>query len=1154
MFGAPCSDWHFDSLLRVYRLNDISGQKKYALLYEILERVTKQAVKREALSFSNLFSRLAFLETKYTIKTSAHDFRSFYQAIHTFSEQDIEKYFGAHWVDMNLFVSELFNVPVPDVNRENFPSILYRRKALSSFFTNYIEELQVVFIKREGDILLCREGMSSTGELIKVVVGVESYNDAFTSVAELWSGASLSLINVNVDGEMMLYPRLIVLEPDYLFDISAIAASFQEFSKSPLLFVINKFTAVPNSKYILLGNFANQVVDDCIANIERLTELRFEEVFKKHFEQFPFEHLYCEDIETRSGFLEYQEDCRSHFVRIKNVVAKDFFTYGILSKDRIILEPSFISPIYGVQGRLDLLYLPESNKQAITVVELKSGGTVYPDDGIGVKESHSAQLFLYYLMLTQSYSVSLKSLHIENKIRGFIFYSKVAKGNLRSDHISIGKVQEILELRNQIMLLERKFQLGSLNDISAVFRKITLENIVGDRVLNHNFARLLQNQYSVFLKPISEAAPLLQAYFYSFVNFIAREQQLSKYGDTTNGSGNSQAALWRKSVENKLEDFSLLYDLEVVENNINTEAKRILFKRSESNSTASFRVGEACILYPLVDDKENIKVNQVFKCTIKEVTSDIVEVVFRYQQSNLLFFTQHSRWAIERDVMDSSFTGMYRGLYSFMKGEKWKQDLILLQEKPRKNKEYGFFKPNLSGEQNRILNNALSAKDYFILNGPPGTGKTSHIVKELIAELYNNSTVNILVLSYTNRAVDEMCQAMLLAVGSNGNSQPFIRIGHKISSDEAFHPYLLDNCIKVIKHKNKELGKTFGRIDLNTLINNQRIFTGTVSTLSSKLDLLRAKKFDVVIIDEASQILEPQILGILMLCKKFIMIGDHKQLPAIVLQSQESSQTNNNLLESIGLLNRRNSLFERLFLFCKKNKIAHAFDTLTYQGRMHSELAVFPNQYFYEGKLQEAFYLDNLSIEAKEYLIRQVQPLALEIKDATDELSCLLAKQRLLFFDKRATLEESFTKTSKAEAKFIVKIILALKELYLFNQKSLILADTIGIIAPFKNQIALLRTYLERYFGVEAKEIIIDTVERFQGGQRDIIIYSMTVNNIHHLNSLVNLNDDKTVDRKLNVALTRAKEQLIIIGNKTVLSNSPLYAALIDHIEEAKVY
>mgnify|MGYP005851019173 CR=1 FL=1 len=322
--------------------------------------------------------------------------------------------------------------------------------------------------------------------------------------------------------------------------------------------------------------------------------------------------------------------------------------------------------------------------------------------------------------------------------------------------------------------------------------------------------------------------------------------------------------------------------------------------------------------------------------------------------------------------------------------------------------------------------------------------------------------------------------------------------------------------------------------------------------MASKMDIFKLKKFDTIIVDEASQILEPQIIGILPNCERFILIGDHKQLPAIVLQSANSSETNSKSLQSIGLYNRKNSLFERLYTFCERDKIDYAFDILSYQGRMHKEIALFPSHSFYNSKLKQLYDIPTLNIVKDTHK----QNIPLNFTPQTKyTLEDLLSKKRLIFFtSQKEENDTSFGKKNDSEARLVIKIVEEIKNLYTNNKLAFDNSRTIGIIAPFRNQIALIKQKLEEANIPNYEEITVDTVERYQGSQRDIIILSFAINNPYQLNGIINTNDDGTVDRKLNVALTRAKEQLILIGNDSILSNNLIYYKLIEFVKSKGGY
>lgn len=437
--------------------------------------------------------------------------------------------------------------------------------------------------------------------------------------------------------------------------------------------------------------------------------------------------------------------------------------------------------------------------------------------------------------------------------------------------------------------------------------------------------------------------------------------------------------------------------------------------------------------------------------------------------------------------------------------------------------------PYLGEDQKRILNKALDAPDYFLLVGPPGTGKTKFMLAQMVEYLHRNSQENILLLAYTNRAVDEICEA-IEEVGIDD----FLRMGSRYSCDPSFEHRMFSVQTEALA----------SRKDLRATIDKHRVFVSTVSSMLNRPLLLKLKQFNTVIIDEASQILEPMLLGLLPHFQRFVLIGDHKQLPAVVLQDKEQSAVKDELLQSIGLRNRRNSLFERLFEQAQKEGWTHCYDQLQHQGRMHAEVARFPSQFFYDNKLLEL-------PEDNPIGDWQQQPLPFRPMPQASALEQLLAQHRLLFIPGQSDYQGN-SKTNEEEAIRVGELVHAFRNLY-EQQGGGFAPEDLGIITPFRAQIAQIRHVLAQY-NMGYEQCSIDTVERYQGGARKIILLSLAINMSHQLPAIVSLSDDEQVDRKLNVALTRARQQLVVLGNPKLLANDPRYAALMSWIKERGGY
>jgi len=1125
--------FYLEETIFVYSSSKLTVKEKYTQFLIILGSVAVEVTKGEKIQFSNLFSRVSFICTKLKISRKIHSFRVAANRITHEHVEPSELADQTYFKYLVQFICDVYKIAVPENLSAQFPLQEFKEEEGGFKVSSKIKQLRVEILEIYNDYLICDFDGNENGLFIKVAIQDKGFNDVFDSVSDFWVGAQVNLLNIEIDNEEVYHPRFLILEPDYLLDVSAIAECFQDYGNSEFQYLKSKFEEVPNNKYIRLGNFANLVVDELFANKNR-GAITFKHTFEKDFKAYPFEYTVCKDLNGRDDFVKYWRDCELHFERIKRVVDRELVSCGI-DIEKAVLEPSFLSGIFGIQGRLDILELKDNGNSKI--IELKSGGVPFPDDGKSIKPNHRSQLYLYYQLVGVLNNLDFSE--ISESTEGYILYSKVDRNNLRFDKPNLSRVQEIFNYRNKIIANEFSISKGTLSEVKEIIESVSSDNLIKKVKLNAKFRSILELQFNKFQVPIKKLSALEQAYFYSYISFVSREQSIAKLGNGSNFSNNGFASLWLNSFDEKNQRYEVLYDLKIIENKVNEEEKEIIFSRTNlKNSFVNFREGDRCVLYPRVSDLDTATSNQVFKCAIKSITQSFVTVSFRYKQSNTAFFEKYNFWALERDALDSGFTSMYRGLYSFINCSKNRKDLLLNQRKPVRPKLVPYFNGSLSEEQNRVVQKALSAKDYFLLNGPPGTGKTSIVIKELLKELHKDRSVNVLLLAYTNRAVDELCDAVNVSRDNNKIGRNFIRIGNPLSCSITYKSNLLADIIENETIKMEKDGARFSRESLAEIISDQKVFVSTIASISSKTDVFKLKKFDVVIIDEASQILEPQILSVLSHVDKFILIGDHKQLPAIVLQDYKLSKIDLEPLKEIGLNNMNNSLFERLYTSCEKSNVDYAFDMLSYQGRMHQEIACFPNENFYNSSLKQAYNIPNLKKENKHYLSRQVNKLDFALKSKSI-IGKKLASSRLLFFncDKKKGVN---IKSNESEADLVVKI---LKE-----YQQLLSSKSIGVITPFRNQIALIKQKMEDEGIPNFEAITVDTVERYQGSQRDIIIMSFAVNSPLQLESVVNMNNDGTVDRKLNVALTRAKEQIVFIGNEEVLSINPIYSKLIAFI------
>jgi DNA replication ATP-dependent helicase Dna2 len=258
--------------------------------------------------------------------------------------------------------------------------------------------------------------------------------------------------------------------------------------------------------------------------------------------------------------------------------------------------------------------------------------------------------------------------------------------------------------------------------------------------------------------------------------------------------------------------------------------------------------------------------------------------------------------------------------------------------------------------------------------------------------------------------------------------------------------------------------------------------------------------------------------------KKTILIGDHMQLPAVsVQQDGVSPLRHSELKNSAGLTDLRMSYFERMYRWYQHHGWTNSIGTLYEQGRMHEDIMQFPNEYVYKNHLR-------IADERK-----QTQKLSLMIPHQHT-----LLDHRLVFVPASIGAAERYARYNMDE----VQIALDLVALWLPWIKEYQPGWTIGIITPFRAQIAAIH-HQASVRQINLADVSVDTVERYQGGARDIILMTCAVNHSSMIERICSVNTEG-IDRKLNVAVTRARQQFILIGAETVLQKMEGYRRLID--------
>ncbi|XP_030549255.2 DNA replication ATP-dependent helicase/nuclease JHS1 isoform X3 [Rhodamnia argentea] len=458
-------------------------------------------------------------------------------------------------------------------------------------------------------------------------------------------------------------------------------------------------------------------------------------------------------------------------------------------------------------------------------------------------------------------------------------------------------------------------------------------------------------------------------------------------------------------------------------------------------------------------------------------------------------------WRIDKDEIITSFAVMRFNLVQLFRQDARSshlRKLIVDLEPPRFDGgcifsqdpaiSYVWSEEKLNDDQRRAIVKILTAKDYTLILGMPGTGKTSTMVHAVKALLMRGAS--ILLTSYTNSAVDNL----LIKLKDQGID--FVRIGRP----EVVHEEVREHCFSE---------KGMQSVD-GIKLRLDQVKVVAVTCLGITSPLLASKRFDVCIMDEAGQTTLPVSLGPLMFASAFVLVGDHYQLPPLV-QSIEA---------------RENGL--GISLFCRLSEVhPQAISTLQSQYRMCQGIMQLANALIYGDRLRcGSSDVANAKLNFAKKLYTSWLKEVLEPGTPVVFLNT----------DLLPAFEEKDHKTLKnpIEACIIGKIAEELVE-------SGIEEEDIGIITPYNSQAGLLRDAVCR------TSVEIHTIDKYQGRDKDCILVSFVRSNKegNHCNSSL-LGDW----HRINVALTRAKKKLIMVGSLGTLSKLPLLKLLIENVDK----
>ncbi len=1099
---------HIELILRSDGLTEKERIPKYR---SVLDSLFKDLVSDEKRYLDGLNARIIFITTEYKtlndIKNLAHHLRIFANSVVHEIDFPSNKVDDARCIyALSTVVAHFSGTEIPisirqsyEPFQESFASVLSRPKPKTPSF-HFRAVVRDIFVPKETEGNKFCSIVCDTDEMGVITIkfwnnkNENGFGSDLSNVYEFlrpYSNIYITEVKPipNREDEYKATEKtLLILEPDYLVEAKELAECCQILGDNPLIHLLNRFTKGEITDKMMVGNLSGQILDDLATEPKFDYQTSFEKVMRSNsFGMLCMAHQ--EGIYRREAIKAVYDAGSQLEPTIR-------FALDSFKGKQLVIEPTFISAKFGIQGRLDLLLEDPTDSHRKDIVEMKAGNF------------HNTNLFPNHEAQALAYSLMLESTFPQRTGLSAILYAKAspAENPLRSvredSHL---RKQELLLLRNYIVANELRLAAGD----TTVFNAIHPDTFGPAPVFK-------TADIANFHQTLSELSPLLRAWFFGFTKFVFGEMQTAKTGNPNNSDdAGGFSALWRATKSEKVESYNALTYLRLQKDGVSDNFHITLQIGSDlfASGVTNFREGEVAILYPTPDpENPNPLGQQILKCTILSLAPNQVVVSLANKQLDKSYFKGRKFWAIERDFRESGYRTMFHLLYRFLRADATSKERILGLKQPafkQIDKKIGTLQSN-GKDQNKVLNDnqldiiqrALSAQDYFLIQGPPGTGKTSTILRELVRQMAGDG-LNVMVIAFTNQAVKVICEKL------NDLGIEFIRLGR------GEEPYCWQNLS--------------GQLKLNQLyerVSQTRVFISTQATFANSLDLLHFKKFHTLVIDEASQLLEPQLTGILPHFERFLMIGDDNQMPAVVLQGEEYTKAEAPELKEIGLFNFRESLFSRLLHNAKTRGWDDCYGMLEYHYRMHADIAQFPNLHFYNGKLKTG-------------LPQQEMQLSWPYNEHPHRA---LFNQRVTFVPTRRDVRP---KVNDEEAQLVVELIEYVHQLYGEHFDP---ATTVGVITPFRAQIANIRQKLPAQY----QDVTIDTVERFQGSEREVIIISFAVKNPIQLRAIQSLNAEG-VDRKLNVMLTRAKEHLILLGNAETLRESPLYNKLLSRIQVGSV-
>ncbi len=844
----------------------------------------------------------------------------------------------------------------------------------------------------------------------------------------------------------------VVLEPDFLVDVTDIRSWVQ----CPRMYYLNKLSGIPLNYPVVKGTVVHEVFGDLLRGVD-LEDSIDDRVAEAGLEL---------------GLLGMERDEVADEVRRNAAAIEGWLSQGRLSaadddgatgsdagtttlgdwddagddaadwdggpdETEWRSEYTLISPTFGVKGRADALRRGQP-------VELKTGKNLKREPRFQDK----VQAACYALLLRE------RGVEVDT---GTLLYTKntaLDRGEESGDlspakEFSVGKgfLDFVVRQRNEIAATEYDMSVPTGYEADAkceyCFEQDTCMVVSG---------RLDQESKA---GQIGQALPEEERTYFEETYRALEEERRETHAE--------YRKLWEQTAGERAADDRALIDLTPVSQEPIGDGRWRLTARKESDAVSKLREGDVALASDGDPASGHAELGRIQKLGDEVVVETDEPVELR-----------------RLDVYPSelSVSRMHTAVHDFvLKGDPERKDVLFGRRDPAFADGTEAFIDN-NDAQNAAVNRAVNAEDFALVHGPPGTGKT-YTIARIVQELVDRGN-RVLLSAFTNRAVDNALEALReqgiedsvapkARRDGGGEAAGVLRVG----TETGVRGDMQDLRLVTRGEPN----------DRAATLNTAPVVAATTSSCGSRT--MREQEFDVAVVDEASQLTEPGTLAAVNLADRFVLVGDHEQLPPVV-------RAENRLQES---------LFQRLI-----EDHPDAGVMLDRQYRMSQRIQAFSSREFYDGKLRPA---------TPEVAGQTLADLGVDTADLPPELG-----DGVCFVDPDGRREGN---ANPVEADRVAEVV----DAYVAAGVD---PDDIGVIAPFRAQVAEIG---------RRTDVTVDTVDRFQGSSKEVIVVSFVATG--DLSSPI-FEDT----RRVNVALTRAKKALCLVGDADALASEPFYARMLE--------